>query len=235
MWIGLSPHGFGHYDARRVRRIGQVAGEVSVSTEPHRVARDTAAAPDGVEQLLVPGRSCGTCSLCCKVYSIKEIAKPAGRWCVHRARGVGCSIHASRPRSCSDFFCSWLVDPNLGPEWKPEIARFVLSSDATHRAIVVTVDPGQPRAWKREPYYAMLKKFAQVFVRIDQKVLVNLNGETTVVLPDRDVPIGRVGPGDEIVVWRELAAYNAQLTRAAGPVDAQAKSPEAKNLALGSM
>jgi hypothetical protein len=179
---------------------------------------------------LVPGRSCGTCSLCCKVYSIKELAKPAGRWCVHRARGAGCSIHATRPRSCSGFFCSWLVDPNLGPEWKPEVARFVLSADATHRAILVTVDPGQPRAWKREPYYAMLKKFAEVFVRIDQKVLVSLNGDITVVLPDRDVPIGRVGPGDEIVVWREPAAYNARVKRASGPV-----SVPAPTLDIGSM
>jgi hypothetical protein len=187
-----------------------VAGEVPGNQEP----RD--AAPAGAEPELVPGRSCGTCSLCCKVYSIKEIEKPAGRWCVHRARGLGCSIHASRPRSCSDFFCSWLVDPHLGPEWKPEVARFVLSADAIHRAILVTVDPGQPRAWKREPYYAMLKKFSEVFVRIGQKVLVSLNGDITVVLPDRDVPIGRVAPGDEIVVSRELAAYNVQVRRASG-------------------
>jgi len=87
---------------------------------------------------------------------------------------------------------------------------------------MVTVDPGQPRAWKREPYYAMLRKFSEVFVRIDQKVLVSLNGEITVVLPDRDVPIGRVGPGDEIVVWREVAAYNARLKRASGTAAAQA-------------
>jgi hypothetical protein len=198
-----------------------VVGEVANSTELGRVAPDTAA-PDETAPVLVPGRSCGTCSLCCKVYSIKEIAKPAGRWCVHRAQGVGCSIHAARPRSCSGFFCSWLVDPNLGPEWKPEVARFVLSADAIHRAIMVTVDPGQPRAWKREPYYAMLRKFSEVFVRIDQKVLVSLNGEITVVLPDRDVPIGRVGPGDEIVVWREVAAYNARLKRASGTAAAQA-------------
>jgi hypothetical protein len=27
---------------------------------------------------LVPGRECGSCSMCCKVYNIAEINKPAG-------------------------------------------------------------------------------------------------------------------------------------------------------------
>jgi hypothetical protein len=169
--------------------------------------------PRDAEPVLVPGRSCGTCSMCCKVYSIRELNKPAGQWCIHAVRGSGCTIHANRPRSCREFFCSWLVDPNLGPEWKPEVSRFVLSADATHRAIMVTVDPGMPLTWKRAPYYAVLKQFSEVFFRIDQKVLVNLGGHITVVLPDRDVPIGRIAAGDEIVIWREGPAYGAGLQR----------------------
>ena len=169
--------------------------------------------PQGAEHTLVPGRSCGTCSMCCKVYSIKELRKPAGRWCIHCVRGSGCTIHADRPRSCREFFCSWLIDPNLGPEWKPEVSRFVLSADATHQAIMVMVDPGMPLAWKREPYYAVLKKFSEVFFRINQKVLVNLNGHITVILPDREVPIGVIVPGEEIVLWREGSVYCAGSRR----------------------
>jgi hypothetical protein len=163
------------------------------------------------EPALVPGRSCGTCNLCCKVYSIKELNKPAGRWCVHCVRGSGCAIHTNRPRSCREFFCSWLVDPNLGPEWKPEVSRFVLSSDGFHRAIMVTVDPGRPLAWKRAPYYAVLKQFSEIFFRIGQKVLVNLNGHITVILPDRDTSIGLIGPGEEIAIWRDGSSYGAGL------------------------
>jgi hypothetical protein len=128
-------------------------------------------------------------------------------------RAGGCGIHPDRPRSCREFFCSWLVDPNLGPAWKPEVSRFVLSADATHQAIMVMVNPGMPLAWKREPYYAVLKQFSEVFFRIHQKVIVNLNGHITVILPDRDVPIGRIVAGDEIVIWREGPAYCASLRR----------------------
>jgi hypothetical protein len=170
-------------------------------------------APQDAEPALVPGRSCGTCSLCCKVYSVKELDKPAGRWCVHSVRGGGCSNHDNRPHVCRQFFCSWRFDPNLGPEWKPEVSRFVLSADPAWQALTLMVDPGMPLAWKREPYYATLKQFSEVFFRIGQKVLVNLGGHITVILPDRDVPIGRMAPGEEIVLWREGASYCASLRR----------------------
>src|SRR5579871_3426076 len=121
--------------------LREVAGEV------HRDAELGDTAPDFVEPVLVPGRACGTCSLCCKVYTVKELAKPAGTWCAHRASGVGCSIHASRPRSCRTFFCAWLADPNFGPEWKPEVSRFVIYQNPARREITLTVDPGMPLAW----------------------------------------------------------------------------------------
>ena len=169
--------------------------------------------PTDVELSLVPGRSCGTCSLCCKVYSVQELSKPAGRWCTHVVRGSGCANHVGRPPVCRQFFCSWLVDRNLGPEWKPEVSRFVLSADPAYQALTLMVDPGMPLAWKRKPYYPVLKKFSEVFFRLNKKVLVNLSGHITVILPDRDVPIGVITPGEEIVLWREGSAYGARLRR----------------------
>jgi hypothetical protein len=180
----------------------------------------------GAEAVLVPGRSCGTCSLCCKVYSVKELEKPAGQWCIHSVRGSGCSNHISRPHVCRQFFCSWRVDPNLGPEWKPEVSRFVLSADPKYQALTVMLDPGMPLAWKREPYYSVLKKFSEVFFRINNKLLVNLKGHITVVLPDRDVPIGVIMPGEEIVIWREGSTYGAKLRRDLEGAKAASVEPE---------
>jgi hypothetical protein len=162
---------------------------------------------------LVPGRSCGTCSLCCYVYSVPELNKPAGHWCIHSKLGLGCGIHAIRPPACSQFLCTWLIDPNLGPEWKPEVSRFVLSADPAYRALTLMVDPKKPFAWKREPYYSALKKFSAVLFRINQKVLVNLSGHITVILPDRDVPVGVILPSEEIVIWREGSTHYARLRR----------------------
>jgi Fe-S-cluster containining protein len=162
---------------------------------------------------LVPDRSCGTCSLCCKVLPVQALNKPAGKWCIHSAPGLGCAAHADRPHACRQFFCAWRLDSNLGAEWKPEVSRFVMSADPAYRALTLMVDPGMPLAWKREPYYSRLKQFSEVSFRQDQKLLVNLRGSITVILPDRDVPIGVIAPGDEIVIWREGSSYGAGLRR----------------------
>jgi Fe-S-cluster containining protein len=170
-----------------------------------------------VPQPLVPGRDCGKCSLCCKLLPVQELNKPAGQWCVHSAPGSGCRVHHTRPDACRQFFCSWRLDPNLGPEWKPDVARFVLSWDPARQALVLSADPGTPLAWKRAPYYGRLKQFAERLFAENKRLLVDLRGQIIIILPDRDVPIGLVGPGDEIAVWREGSAYGAALRPAKSP------------------
>jgi Fe-S-cluster containining protein len=162
---------------------------------------------------------------------VPELSKPAGQWCVHSEPGSGCAIHAARPPACRRFFCSWRLDPNLGPEWKPEVSRFVLSADPARQALVVTVDPGMPLAWKREPYYTRLRQLSESAFRQDRKVLVSLRGQITVILPDRDVAVGGIGPGEEIVVWREGSVYGARLRRDLEPADAPSEKAPAGRLA----
>jgi Fe-S-cluster containining protein len=91
------------------------------------------------------------------------------------------------------------------------VARFVLWADPDHQALMVMADPGMPLAWKREPYYARLKQLSESSFRQDKKILVNLKGNITVLLPDREVPLGKIDPGAKIIVWREGSAYGATL------------------------
>jgi Fe-S-cluster containining protein len=187
------------------------AGEAEVADD-HQEGGGPRAGALAAPAALVPGRSCGSCSLCCKVIAVAELQKPAGQWCIHSARERGCNIHDVRPPSCRAFFCAWLIDPNLGPEWKPEISRFVLTQEPKSQALVVMADPGMPLAWKREPYYSALRRLSESLFRLDRKVLVNQKGQISVVLPDRDVPLGVVAP-EEIAVWREGSTYGAMLRR----------------------
>ena len=69
---------------------------------------------------VVPGRRCGSCTLCCKVLAITELQKPRGTWCPDCSPGKGCNIYETRPAECRSFMCGWLTDPMLGPEWKPD-------------------------------------------------------------------------------------------------------------------
>ena len=75
------------------------------------------------------GRSCGTCTLCCKVFDVPSLEKPAGQWCKHCLPGRGCGIHETRPQHCRAFHCMWMTAPWLADEWKPERAKFVLTTD----------------------------------------------------------------------------------------------------------
>ena len=151
-----------------------------------------------------PGRTCGTCTLCCKVYDVPAVESVAGQWCRHTKQGRGCAIHATRPDHCRAFHCLWMTEAWLGPEWKPERAKMVLSLDPVSRHMNVQVDPGQPNAWRREPYYGQLKRWAVSSLAQKRHVLVHLNKSTTVVLPDRDVALGVFEPGDRMVARERM-------------------------------
>jgi hypothetical protein len=92
-------------------------------------------------------RTCGTCTLCCKLMGIVELEKRPGAWCGHCDKGRGCTIYARRPPTCRDFSCMWLANPEtMGEELRPDRCRVVIVADAAHPNIVCHVDPGRPGA-----------------------------------------------------------------------------------------
>lgn len=161
-----------------------------------------------------PTRSCGSCTLCCKLFPVPELNKPAGRWCAHIAQGKGCGIHDTRPQVCRAFFCQWIHNDELGPDWKPDRARFVLSIYPGTNSLAVTVDPGTPDAWTRAPYHRELRRWAEAALKGGDNVLVFNGDRVTIVLPDRDVALGVLGPGDQIRVGRRGHVYEADVVRA---------------------
>jgi hypothetical protein len=169
---------------------------------------------------LVPGRSCGSCSMCCKLLTIDEMGKAGGQWCSYAKPGKGCGIHAARPFVCRHFHCHWMMTPGLGPEWKPDVAKFLIAVRNNGTRITAHVDPGSPHAWRREPYYSVFKQWAvkaaaqvprmhQIDVMIGERLIV--------ILPDRDVEFGLVPEGEKIDI---------ELTkRPDGTIDARAIRP----------
>lgn len=105
-------------------------------------------------------RTCGDCGLCCKIMGVEAIAKPPRKWCGHYSRSAGCRIYADRPHACAAFNCIWLLATNLGEEWKPTQAGFVMHSEEGGRRLVVEGDPSRPHDWRRAPYEAVLRRWA---------------------------------------------------------------------------
>lgn len=96
----------------------------------------------------VPGKSCGSCTSCCKIPALDELQKPAGVVCSNCAVGVGCRIYADRPSSCRTFMCGWIYNPHMGPELKPERCGVLIWEWTERRWVVATADPDRPEAWR---------------------------------------------------------------------------------------
>lgn len=154
-------------------------------------------------QHVVPGRSCGTCTLCCKLIAVVELDKPPGEWCPHCVRKGGCAIHPTRPVGCRTFFCHWMTEKGLSPDWKPERSKLVLVvSEGGH--MTAFVDPGVPGAWRQAPYYETLKRWSADAARASPQrlVMVRIGTRGLVILPDREIDIGIVGPNEAIRLER---------------------------------
>jgi len=103
-------------------------------------------------------RSCGACTLCCRLPEIDQLSKPANMLCVNCVTDQGCRIYDDRPELCRDFLCSWMTDHDLGPEWEPTVAKMMVYGQGDQ--LTVLVDPDHPQAWRQEPYANQLTAWA---------------------------------------------------------------------------
>jgi hypothetical protein len=143
--------------------------------------------------------------MCCKVPPIPELGKPAARWCRHAVPGNGCGIYENRPQVCRRFYCHWMVDPALGPEWKPDKAKFVMFPDPDCAEMYnVMVDPAFPDAWRRPPFFAAIESWVAAGATHGRFALVHIGSRLTAVLPDRVVELGTVKPQFTLVRERDL-------------------------------
>ena len=101
--------------------------------------------------------------------------------------------------------------PELGPEWKPERSKVILSwhSDRVGGGsrLAVIVDPSHPSAWRNPPIYQKLKQWAfqggpTVSRPLQLLVTVKSAGRLFVILPDQDIDVGTLAD-DEVIVTNE--------------------------------
>jgi len=108
--------------------------------------------------------ACGECTMCCKVFAIPDIDKPAGKWCKHCAIGKGCGIYASRPEVCRTFECMWLQSQSqpderdrFAEEFRPDKCKVVIAPTTNDRMMNVMLQPGYPDAWRKPLIMALLE------------------------------------------------------------------------------
>ncbi|MCA0406331.1 MAG: hypothetical protein LCH39_09305 [Proteobacteria bacterium] len=145
-----------------------------------------------IEGVPAPGKVCGSCTMCCKLFDVDWLdkPKPAGKWCHHCQPGRGCAIWQSLPKGCADYFCVWRIDPDLPEAWRPDKARFILTHAHQDAPLAVLVDPSAPDAHRKEPYKSMLAKTARSILEGRGSTIVVFNGtKRSLLFPDMEVPV----------------------------------------------
>lgn len=109
--------------------------------------------------------------------------------------------------ACRDFHCEWMLSKALGPEWKPDRAKFALMTTATGH-LSACVDPGFPSAWRRSPYYQVLGRWARERAEAPWSswpaVDVWIGRRCIIILPDGETDLGIVADEEEVRIDRRM-------------------------------
>jgi hypothetical protein len=143
------------------------------------------------------GRTCGSCTFCCKVLGIGALEKPAGRWCAHCKPGRGCTIYEKRPGECADFACQWLVDPRFPEALRPDKVKVMVSGDQGGR-IIAHCDPDNPAAWRSPAVFHTLKSVAANTWASAVTVLAVAGRRTWLIAPAAEYDLGVVPEGGQV-------------------------------------
>jgi hypothetical protein len=151
-------------------------------------------------------RTCGDCTLCCKLVPVAELGKPANTRCQHQTR-KGCSIYPRRPGSCQMWSCRWLVDPSTSDLSRPDRTHYVI--DLVPDSVVVSmpentfrqpliqiwIDPRYPDA-HRDPN--LRRYLIDLNLKTDEFAMVRYGNKRSIML----VPPHRSDTGK----WLEIEA-----------------------------
>lgn len=122
-------------------------------------------------------RSCGDCSLCCRLLPVEEIGKAAGEKCKHQrhsSNGKGCCrVYQKRgfPLSCALWSCRWLNGSDTSDLSRPDRSHYVIDampdevylpqddgSTIAAPVVQVWVDPKYPDAHRDPALRAYLER-----------------------------------------------------------------------------
>ena len=131
-------------------------------------------------------RRCGSCTLCCRLTPVKEIAKKGGERCQHQ-RHTGCAIYAKRPLSCRMWNCRWLIGDDTADQRRPDFSHCVIDTmpdyvtmrdDITGQkqeipVVQIWVDPRHRDAWQAAEIMAYVRAPRRRGVRRDHALQRN--------------------------------------------------------------
>jgi len=138
--------------------------------------RDSEGSDDRVRR--AAGRSCGTCSHCCTVLRVDELAKSAGRDCVHQRGRAGCGIYETRPSICRGYKCLWLQG-GLGDDERPDATGGIVDLETRGTGVQLGIREIRPGAYDASPALQAIAR------RYREEMPVRISDTEDIMNPDR--------------------------------------------------
>jgi hypothetical protein len=98
-----------------------------------------------------------------------------------------------------------MIDPNFGPEWKPDVCKFVMNYQPNGTYAIAT-DPGHRTSWRREPYFSRLKQLSGDLLAQGVTMFVDDGIHRTIVTPDEEVVACRVSEEPNYEIFKDIRA-----------------------------
>jgi hypothetical protein len=122
-------------------------------------------------------RTCGDCTLCCKLLPVRSLNKLAGQRCQHQSHARGCKVYAklgSVSPECRLWSCRWLTEDDTAELSRPDRSHYVIdimpdyvslrnneTGELQHvQVIQIWVDPKHPDAHRDPALRAYLERRA---------------------------------------------------------------------------
>jgi hypothetical protein len=80
----------------------------------------------------------------------------------------------------------------------------LINFETDQMRVSVHVDPGDPTAWQRDPYYTQFKNWARQFEGKKKFLIVYIKRRAILVLPDKETDLGTIEPGEDL----QLVSHN---------------------------
>jgi hypothetical protein len=163
-------------------------------------------------------RSCGECRLCCNVFPLPALDKPAGRWC-HLLGPGGCTVHdLGQPEVCSRYACYWLEHESLPDEARPDRIGMVVTESGMvsidgHGLPVQVINLWEPDSDRGPAARAMIEDFLAAGM-----ALLLVHGPDMRIAYDR-ARYPTIKPEDIEAAFRSERSRDAEELRRLGAVD----------------
>lgn len=157
--------------------------------------------------------------MCCNVFPLPVLDKPAGRWC-HLLGPAGCTVHDNGlPEVCRQYACYWLEHESLPEESRPDRVGMVVTESGTvtvggQELPVLVINLLKPDSDRSPAAQAMMKDFLAAGM-----AALLLHGPDMRIVYDR-ARYAAISPDDIEAAFRHERSQDAEELRRLGAVGA---------------